>query len=200
MTVEEAKAFGIMMSRVSKALKVSELGPNEAFYGIQQMIIDSFQSNEFLKKCKQLKGETACLFVIRKQNFLWWLSIGDCVLYVYHPELAQLGEYQQNHRSFYEWIGQESTFQKAVPCYSSGVKELRQGKNHIFLTTDGLIECPNTNFGNPSEILKRFEKVSNREGVQSLLEEINEKDVRDSTTILSWKILNKEKATMPSDL
>ncbi|QDP39403.1 protein phosphatase 2C domain-containing protein [Radiobacillus deserti] len=171
----------------------------QSFKSMETNIVETFQSKAFLEKCKQVKGETACLFVARKQNYLWWLSIGDCPLYVHHPELARLSEYQQNHRSFFEWIGKNSTFHQGVPSYSSGIKQLRQGETHIFMTTDGLIECPNTSYSNPEEIFKMFKAKTTKNGVQSLLEEIAKKGVRDSTTILSWKVYNEKDAVMPSD-
>lgn len=106
---------------------------------------------------------------------------------------------QQNHRSFYEWIGKVNTFDLPVPCFSTGVKELRKGINHILLTTDGLVECPNTDFSNPLEVGKCFDTVSNADGVKALLEEIKEKNVRDSTTILSWMIEVKSESTRPGN-
>ncbi len=119
---------------------------------------------------------------------------------MFHPELKALGEFQQNHRSFYEWVGQNNTFDLVVPCYSSGRKELRKGENHIFLTTDGLIECPNTNFYNSVEVFNTFNGLSNLDGVKRLLEVIEKNNVRDSTTIISWKVTTKDSATLPSDI
>ncbi|PMC33897.1 hypothetical protein CJ195_26125 [Bacillus sp. UMB0899] len=119
---------------------------------------------------------------------------------MFHPELKTLGEFQQNHRSFYEWVGQNNTFDLAVPCYSSGRKELRKGENHIFLTTDGLIECPNTNFDNPVEISNSFDELSDQDGVTRLLKEIEGNNVCDSTTIISWKVTTNHSATLPSDI
>lgn len=113
--------------------------------------------------------------MVWKGKYLWWLSIGDCLLYLFHPELKALNETQQDHRSFYEWIVQVDTFDFLVPFYSIGNKELRKGKNHILLTTDGLIECPNTDFSNPAQVGKPFETLPNEEGVQALLDEIKEK-------------------------
>lgn len=172
---------------------------NLAFNNISSFILSTFKSKDFRKASSTIRGETACLFVIRKENFLYWFSVGDCILHLNHPELVTLGEYQQNHRSFYEWVGQESTFNKTVPCYSSGTKELRKGDNHILLTTDGLVECPNTNFKHPPEIFKVFDGVTNQVGVSNLLKAISEKDVRDSTTIISWQVFNNKCATFPSD-
>ncbi|WP_175639161.1 protein phosphatase 2C domain-containing protein [Metabacillus schmidteae] len=180
--------------------QILKLQSGEAFDNISTFILSIFKSEVFREACKNVQGETACLFVIRKDKFLWWLSIGDCILYLFHSELKALGEFQQNHRSFYEWVGQNNTFDLAVPCYSSGRKELRKGENHIFLTTDGLIECPNTKFDNPVEIFNAFDGLSNQDGVQQLLEEIKENNVRDSTTIISWKVTTNNFATLPSDI
>jgi serine/threonine protein phosphatase PrpC len=172
----------------------------ESFDGLSKLVLTTFQSEGFKGACKNIQGETACLFVVRKGKFLWWLSVGDCILYLFHPELAALNEYQQNQRSFYQWVGQVHTFDLPVPCYSEGRKELRKGNNHIFLTTDGLTECPNTSFENPKVILKPFETRSNEESVWQLLNEIKNKDVRDSTTILSWYVHIDSAATQPSDI
>ncbi|NDI33187.1 protein phosphatase 2C domain-containing protein [Chengkuizengella sediminis] len=172
---------------------------NASFENIRNLILNTFNGKRFKESCKKIQGESACLFVIRKGNFLWWLSIGDCILLLNHPDLSALGEYQQNHRSFFEWVGQKSTFNNGIPCFSSGTKEIRKGENHIFLTTDGLVECPNTNFKYPAEIFNIFEGVKHQEGVLKLLEEIKKKNVRDSTTIISWKVIINNNSTMPSD-
>lgn len=170
------------------------------FTSLNALILDTFQNKSFIQECKNVQGETACLFALRKENYLWWFSIGDCLLMVHHPELELLGEYQQNHRSFYEWVGKESTFHKEVPCYSTGVKELRTGENHIFMTTDGLLECPNTSYSNPKDIYRMFQDDATCElGVRKLLEDIQSKNVRDSTTMISWIIHNNQEGTIPSN-
>lgn len=168
---------------------------------LNALILDIFQSESFIQECENVQGETACLFAFRKGNYLWWFSIGDCLLLLHHPDLERLGEYQQNHRSFFEWVGKESTFNKDVPCYSTGVKELRTGENHIFMTTDGLVECPNTSYSEAKNIYRVFQKVDTCEiGVRKLLEDILSKNVRDSTTVVSLVIQNDKVATIPSDL
>ena len=182
-------------------LDIFTLPVKRLFTSLNALILDIFQSESFLQECENVQGETACLFALRKEKYLWWFSIGDCLLLLHHPELEGLGEYQQNHRSFFEWVGKESTFNKDVPCYSTGVKELRTGDNHIFMTTDGLVECPNTSFSNPKDIYRIFHGVMTCEiGVRKLLEDIQSKDVRDSTTMVSWIIHNNQPATIPSDL
>lgn len=189
--------IGALKHAIQECLLLSE---RHAFNGVQTLLLDLFESQRFKDKCRSIQGETAVLCVVQKGKFLWWLSIGDCLLYLFHPELSELNEFQQNHRSFYEWVGRANTFELAVPCYSIGVKELRKGRNHIFLTTDGLVECPNTNFTDPREISKAFDGESNEGRVHSLLNEIQQKNVRDSTTILSWFVDVEEDATVPGNL
>ncbi len=178
---------------------ILQLPLKRVFQEITSFFLNHFASKEFLEQCKMIQGETACLIVVRKAHYLWWLSIGDCILALNHPELSRLGEYQQNHRSFYEWIGLNSSFHQEVPSYNQGVKELRKGKTHIFLTTDGLIECPNTDYHRMESIFQAFDSFSNQESVYYLLKEIKKKNVRDSTTIISWIVHNNNEATMPSD-
>ncbi|KGR74325.1 protein phosphatase 2C domain-containing protein [Ureibacillus manganicus] len=175
------------------------LPTREAFRNLQNLFLTTFESQSFRKACQMVEGETACLIVARKDKYLWWFSIGDCILHVHHPELVALNEFQQNHRSFYEWIGKVNTFDLEVPCYSTGTKELRKGKNHIFVTTDGLVECPNVNFDNPAEIFQAFQNATILEGVFYLLNEIRKNGVLDSTTILSWIVEVVEEGMQPSD-
>jgi hypothetical protein len=172
--------------------------PKKSFDGLYQLLLSTFESTSFKVACKNIQGETAFLCVVRKGRFLWWFNVGDCLLYLNHPELSELGEYQQNHRSFYEWIGKVNTFELEVPCFSTGKKELRRGRNHIFLTTDGLVECPNVNFDKPINLFKPFEKLSNEESVWNLLSKIKKNHVRDSTTILSWFVDIEVAGSQPS--
>jgi hypothetical protein len=108
--------------------KILQFPVNGAFEHFTNLVLHTFNSKSFREACRNIQGETSCLFVIRKDKYIWWLSIGNCLLLLNHPELSALGEYQQNHRSFYEWVGQVNTFDKEFPCYSSGTKELRKAK------------------------------------------------------------------------
>lgn len=199
-TAESAELVIAEISRLEPSINQAlKLPVKQAFSQLSEILLTAFDSERFKTACSDVQGETAVLCTARKGKFLWWLSVGDCLLYLFHPELEALGEMQQNHRSFYEWIGKVNTFDLPVPCFSTGTKELRKGTNHILLTTDGLVECPNTDFSNPLEVAKRFDAVSNAEGVTALLEEIKEKNVRDSTTILSWMIEVKSESTRPGN-
>ena len=68
------------------------------------------------------------------------------------------------------------------------------------LTTDGLLECPHTNFYLPEQVVAMVKDKSVRKGLQQLLNEIQVKGVRDSTTILAWDQFIIEEGTMPSDI
>lgn len=172
---------------------------DQVFKRLEEKILSMFQSEAFLERCRKVTGETACLIVVRKDKYVWWFSIGDCVLYLFHKELAALGQYQLNQRQFYEWVGQVNTFEQEVPCYSSGIKELRKGENRLFLTTDGLIECSGEPYSNPIAIYNSFINSVDEECVRLMLKDIQEHHVRDSTTIVSWKVDISKQATKPSD-
>lgn len=166
---------------------------------LERKLLEIFQSEDFLDACRNVEGETACLLVVRKGNYIWWFSVGDCLVYLFHPDLIAMNQYQLNQRQFYEWIGQVNTFEKAVPCYSSGTRELRKGTNIIFMTTDGLVECPGEPYSNPQNLVATLDEEKLDESISQLLVEIENRNVRDSTTILSWTIEVKEEGSIPSD-
>ncbi|MBD7963965.1 protein phosphatase 2C domain-containing protein [Fictibacillus norfolkensis] len=167
---------------------------------LDYLILDIFQDPDFMDSCRKTTGETACLIVVRKEKYLWWFSIGDCILHLFHPELIVLGERQLVQRSFYEWVGEVNTFELPVPCYRSGKKEMRKGLNQIFMTTDGLTECPGVPYEDAGEVQKVLSDNGVEKGVRFLLEEIRRNSVRDSTTIIAWSVDIEETASMPSDL
>ena len=169
------------------------------FRNVEDKLLGIFQNEKFLKQCKQVKGETACLICIRKGNYLWWFSVGDCVVYVIHPDFSALNQFQLNQRQFYEWIGQVNTFEKAVPCFSSGVRELRKGINHIFMTTDGLLECPGEPFSDAMDIVNIVETNQLEVAFSQILSEIEKNNVRDSTTMIGWTVEVYQQGSIPSD-
>ncbi len=166
------------------------------FRNLEHLILEVFQQEAFLTACRNVQGETACLIVVRKGKYVWWFSIGDCLVFLLHPELEALGQYQLNQRQFFEWIGEVNTFDQLIPCYSAGTRELRQGKNRLFLTTDGLVECPSGVYAEPASI---YEAMAQDDGIETMLTTIKNRGVRDSTTIISWEIHIEEVAAMPSN-
>ncbi|WP_252503806.1 protein phosphatase 2C domain-containing protein [Sporosarcina sp. Marseille-Q4943] len=170
------------------------------FHHVKEKLLSIFQSAEFLDQCKRVKGETACLICIRKENYLWWFSVGDCVVYVFHPDLIGLNQFQLNQRQFYEWIGNVNTFGKAIPCFSSGVRELREGVNRIFITTDGLLECPGEPFSNSMELVNILDAGQLKTAFSLIQNKIEECNVRDSTTMIGWTVKISKQGSIPSDL
>lgn len=183
----------------TKIQELLALRDNKVLLKLEGVILNLFQEEQFLSKCRKVIGETACLIVLRKDKYLWWFSVGDCILYLFHPELANLSQYQVNQRQFYEWIGQANTFDQMVPCYSRGIRELRKGINRVLLTTDGLVECPIEPFSNPEEIYNVMTNHQIEDGINTLLQTIKENNVRDSTTIISWEVNITKEVTKPSN-
>ncbi|QNK54968.1 protein phosphatase 2C domain-containing protein [Paenibacillus sp. PAMC21692] len=172
------------------------------FESIRELIVNLFSSDDFINKCKDIVGETSCLISVRKGQYLWWLNIGDCVLYLLHEELQKRGQFAMNQRNFYEWIGNQSTFNYGIPCYTTGLRELRPGKNMILMTTDGLLEYGECHYNNPINIyecLKSQFESSLDKCVQELLTDVHVGKGKDSATIISWTIENNSTACYPSD-
>jgi len=174
-----------------------------ALRAVEREILGVFASEAFRAACRRVQGETACLIVVRRAQFLWWLSIGDCVAYVLHPELAALGQYALNQRQFFEWVGRVNTFDLAVPCYTSGVRELRGGRSVIALVTDGLLECGARPFERPEALYGALAPGQDSDGdlasrVRACLEQVHEERGRDSATVIAWEHENPLPAAMPS--
>lgn len=167
----------------------------DAFRRIETTVLDLFQDPDFLAACATLQGETACLIAVRKGRFIWWFSVGDVVLYLFHPDLMKMGQAALNERQFYEWIGRANAFALPVPSYTRGVRELRKGDNRLFVTTDGLLECPGTPYAEP----KQMEDTLRSGGIAELLSTIEVQGVRDSTTVVTWTVTIDERVTQPSD-
>ncbi|WP_455662080.1 protein phosphatase 2C domain-containing protein [Pradoshia sp.] len=200
-TAESAEAIIDLFNQEKRDIKqlLAMQIVSQSFKKVEEKILTMFQSPEFLSLCQKVQGETACLIVVRRDKFIWWFSVGDCLLFLFHPELAALGQYQVNQRQFYEWIGQINTFAQEVPCYSVGVRELRKGKNRLFLTTDGLVECPNKPFAHPKSTNESFDNKDDKDSLSSMLKTIRDNGVRDSTTIITWPVHVLNEVTRPSN-
>ncbi len=179
--------------------------PVEAvFISLHQHLLSIFQSPSFRKQCRQVHGETACLICVRKAQFLWWFCVGDCLVYLLHPDLAHMKQFLLNQRSFFEWIGHVNTFDLVVPCYSTGIRELRLGHNRIVMITDGLIEYGSRPFEDPQKVYDVF--MQDQEGKDIMLQErtlavlqhVHQEQGRDSATLIAWDYENKTHAAMPS--
>lgn len=166
---------------------------------LHNFFLNIFNNEEFKEKCKCINGETACLIVIQKEQYLWWMSIGDNLVYLLHPELEELNQFALNQRQFYEWIGKVNTFELDIPCYTTGTRLLREGQNYIYLLTDGVLECGNRQFEDTKLLYKVFtENIDVPQNISKVLKEVHKQKGRDSATIIGWSYFNKHKAQRPS--
>jgi hypothetical protein len=203
-----AESAGLVMTAMEAeetAIRATLSQPaGRGFGSLQEVLLARFGSDAFRAQCRSVQGETACLICARKAQFLWWLSIGDCVVYLFHPELARLGEFALNQRSFFEWIGRANTFDLPVPCYTTGVRELRRGRNRILMVTDGLLECGSRLFEKPAELYRRF--MTGNQGaeldlegaVAGVLAQVREERGRDSASVIAWSCRVAKSGLQPS--
>lgn len=159
----------------------------KAFTSLHDHLRGLFLTLEFREACQEVNGEASILFCARKANFLWWMNVGDVLIYLLHPELARLGQFALNQRSFFEWVGERNTFDLAVPCYATGVRELMYGLNRIVLTTDGLLEFGDRPFENPVFLYQAFRLGTQLEqNVMEALQQVHNGQGQDSATIIAW--------------
>jgi len=183
--------------------QICQQQPAQAITALSRLILHTFSSRAFRQGVRQVQGETACLIVFRTAQWLYWFSVGDCVVYLLHPDLMQLGQYALNQRQFYEWIGHVNTFEQEIPCFTSGVRELRNGQHTVVMLTDGVLECGERRFEDPvclaQALMPRTGTTDLEDQVQALLEQVRVEQGRDSATVLAWycTVINHQ-ATQPS--
>ncbi|MFC0215105.1 protein phosphatase 2C domain-containing protein [Paenibacillus chartarius] len=165
---------------------------SQAFQLIERSILDIFTSEPFLSECRRLQGEASCLICLRKENYVWWLSVGDCMLFLSHAELARWGQAMLNQRNFYEWIGRVNTFELSVPCYSSGRRQLRSGTSEIIMITDGFLD---TGYG----LNGIADVLQGRINMNKFFEMLHNESTVDSTTMIYWSVVNPKSAAIPSN-
>jgi Protein phosphatase 2C len=162
---------------------------NEAFNDLQQHLVSRFLSPAFRTRCRFTKGETSFLICARKDRFLWWISIGDCQLCLFNPDLARLGQFGLSQRNFYEWVGRSNTFELPVACFSSGIRELRGGPNQIVLLTDGIYDKTHGLYKHPDDLFQEYNQqlTTPDKFVKSVLSHIHRGRGADSATIITWR-------------
>jgi len=163
-----------------------------ALPALRQRILAIFTAPEFRARCREVEGEASCLLFARKGAYLWWLSIGDCVGYLFNEELARLGQFAVNQRVFYEWVGEHNTFDLPLPCYRSGTLLLQPGWSTLLMATDGLFEWGSRVFANPVELYRLFAEQGGgmeqlEQAARTALERVHAEGARDSATLLVWR-------------
>ena len=171
---------------------------NQSLWDLNALLIRFLNDKETRRKFVGIRGETACLIAARKDDYLYWFSIGDCVAYVLAPELAKMGQTALNQRQFYEWIGQVNTFDLPTQAYSSGVRQLRKGNNRILLVTDGLLEYPNSKFPDSGYFNSHFQTGALEDVIDAALLKVDEAKGRDSATIVGWDYSCRSEGLMPT--
>ena len=147
----------------------------------------------------QVRGETACLACFQRGRFLSWFSIGDNSLYLLHPDLARLGQYTLTVRSFFEWIGARDSLALEVPCYSAGVRELRQGEQTIALATDGILEFGDRPFEDPAAFAQALSGTGDLgTNIAAMLQGADAGGATDSSTMIAWRVNCDTKGLMPT--
>ncbi|MFS0727650.1 protein phosphatase 2C domain-containing protein [Paenibacillus sp. 1P07SE] len=184
--------------RDNKEKLVSLCISDDVFSKLDSYFISLFSDEMFKERCRGIEGETLCILCFQRGPFLWWFSIGDCMAFLFHSELAYFKQYGLNQRQFYEWIGQSNTFDLPVPCYTIGRRQLRQGRNRIVLTTDGIFDTEDRYFQDYSNL---YNILMNDNPLEQNIEQILTylSDVRDSTSLICWEYNNDEQGLNPSD-
>jgi hypothetical protein len=165
-----------------------------AFQGLVLQLLTTGETGELLAACS---FETAVLAVARVDRFLAWVSVGDNLLLLFHPELARLGQYQLNQRQFFEWVGRADSLRLPVRCYSSGTRELREGRSVIALVTDGLLEYVHPPV-EPASLYRDFQSQPTQESVLRAMDRVRVAHGRDSATIVAWEGRSSAPGLMPS--
>jgi serine/threonine protein phosphatase PrpC len=146
-----------------------------------------------------LTGETALLVAARRDRYVYWFSIGDCVLYVLHQQLAALGQYALNQRAFYEWFGRVDSLRLEVPSYASGVHALRPGRSRIALVTDGLLEFDDRPYSDAARLYDELAAGDLSAQAAHLMQAVHDAHGRDSATLVTWDAEAGETPIYPSD-
>jgi hypothetical protein len=185
----------------SKARLIELFDRSEAadFADIQAALVTMLTAKPNVERLGGVKGETACLICFQRGQYLLWLSFGDNQLYLLHPELERLGQYTLNARNYFEWVGERSSAALDVPCFSTGVRELRQGDNIIALVTDGLLEFRDSPFEDPAGFaaaIRAEDAVA--ASVASMLRAAHDGRTTDSATMIVWQANNPVAGLMPS--
>ena len=191
-TDSSALAVALLESDVDLP-KLLSLPAPQALPAVRTHLVELLQGAD----TSHLTGETAVLAVARKDRFVLWLSVGDCVAYALHPEVARLGQYALNQRSFFEWFGRVDSLRPDVPCYASGVHALRPGRTRIALVTDGLLEFGSGRYADGARLHADLYDGDLRDRVQKLMLAVHDGRGVDSATVVAWDVIAGDTPIQP---
>lgn len=189
----------VLSAAEDRLLPLCEAADGAAVLALQRELIELLTSERTSRRMAEVAGETACLIAYQCHQHLLWLSIGDNTLYLLHPELARLGQFTLTTRSFFEWIGERNSLAGTPPCFATGIRQLRQGRNGIVLVTDGIRELPGEPFDPPPAFAEAFTAQPDpAAAIATMLARAHAIGGRDSCTMIGWAVDNPEPALMPS--
>jgi len=116
--------------------KIFELTYHELCIALQSDLVSAqtyltkfLQSDFFKEKCRDAQGNASVFITIRKDNYLFWLSVGTIKCYIVSAEQHELLE--GAHGSS---VGKVNTFEEPTPIHASGTTKLATAHNFVFVT------------------------------------------------------------------
>lgn len=196
----DALILRTLAEREARLIEAMSLPAGTAVEAVRSLLVEAFSSREFRQACRGVTGEASALFCAQRGRFVFWLSVGDCLAFAFHPELAGLGQFAMNQRHFYEWLGKSNVFDLEAPAFSSGVQELRTGLNTIVMITDGLYEYAGSPFEDPAAIYRALGPAQPdlESAVLQAMQAVHKGSGRDSATVIAWQVVAREAATRSS--
>jgi hypothetical protein len=178
--------------------EITDVLESQKLWKLNDILVGLFNSDNTRKRFSNVRGETACLIAARAGDYIYWFSIGDCVVYALNRELAKMGQTALNQRQFYNWVGEVNAFDLPTPSFSSGVGQLRRGLNRILLVTDGLLEYPGSQFTDGAYFNEQFSSSNLQSDIVNALSRVHESNGRDSATIIGWDYICNKDGLLPT--
>ncbi|MFD0768803.1 protein phosphatase 2C domain-containing protein [Bacillus sp. CGMCC 1.60114] len=187
-TIERAKLIiDIICKRKEKLLQLFTYPSHLVFHHTHMYLLSLFTDEKLIEESERIQGQISCLICLRKGKFVYWLSVGECFVYLFHPRLLQCDQGRLNKRQCYERIGRKNIFSAGTPCFTSGVRELQEGINHIVMATDGIMEYGERIFED-DHLLYQSLYVKDSLHVGHVLDQIDYCKKTESATIIGWSI------------
>ncbi|MGG2015738.1 protein phosphatase 2C domain-containing protein [Bacillus sp. S10(2024)] len=182
-TIERAKfIIDIICERKEKLLQLFSYPNHLVFHHTHMYLLSLFTDETFIEESEKMQGKTDCLICLRVDQFIYWLSVGECFIYLFQPESQQCKQGRLNEQQFYERIGRRNIFATATPCFTSGVRELQKGTNHLVVVTDGIIACGERMFKDDQFLNQSLLNVG------AILEKMNVWKEPNSAAMIGWTV------------
>lgn len=192
-------ALELLVEHKSALLPIMMDGQASSIRRLLSAVTDLFSGAEGRERLDRVRGETACLICFQRGRFLGWVSIGDNSLYLLHPQLAGLGQFTLSARNYFEWIGQRDSLALEVACYSSGIRELRQGEQIVALVTDGLLEFGDRPYEDPAAFASAIGASTDlADNIRAMMLNAHSSGATDSATVIAWRTSCEAQGLIPT--